>query len=91
MNYKDFSFLKDLKDYLKDDIQSIKVIRIDDSKEISINHLFILNNVSITLLDSMLNNYNYDYLKINLEYNPYENGYLLTIELYEKEGDNNEI
>ena len=90
MNYKDFSFLKDLKDYLKDDIQSIKVIGIDDSKEISINHLFILNDVSITLLDSMLNNYNYDYLKINLEYNLYENGYLLTIYLYKKEGEEND-
>lgn len=88
MKYRDLAFLKDLKDYLKYDIQSIKVIRISDSKEISKNHLFILNDVSIDILDSMLRNYDYDYLKINLEYNPYENGYLLTIYLYnKKEGD----
>ena len=90
MKYKDISFLKYLEDYLKYDIQSIKVIRINNSKEIRKNHLFILNDVSIDLLDSMLRNYNYDYLKINLEYNPYENGYILTIYLYEKEGEEND-
>ena len=87
MKYKDFSFLTELKDYLKYDIQSIKVIRINNSKEIRKNHLFILNDVSIDLLDSMLKNYNYDYLKINLNYQSYENGYLLSIYLYEKEGE----
>ena len=90
MKYKDISFLKNLEDYLKYDIQSIKVIRINNSKEIRKNHLFILNDVSIDLLDSILRNYNYDYLKINLEYNPYENGYILTIYLYEKEGEEND-
>ena len=87
MKYKDLSFLKDLEDYLKYDIQSIKVIRINHSKEITKNYLFILNDVSTDILDSMLRNYNYDYLKINLDYQSYENGYLLSIYLYEKEGE----
>lgn len=79
MKYKDFSFLTNLKDYLNYEITSIRVIRK--------NPLFILNDVSIDILDSMLKNYNYDYLKINLEYSPYEKGYLLTIHLHEKEGE----
>lgn len=79
MNYSDLAFLADLKDYLNYDIVSIKVIRK--------NLLFTLNDVSINLLDSIIQNYNYEYLKINLKYDPYEDGYALTIYLYEKEGD----
>ena len=87
MKYKDFSFLTDLKNYLEYDIASIKVIRINHSKEIRKDHLFILNDVSIDLLDSMIKNYNYEYLKIYLHYHSYENGFELTIYLYEKEGE----
>lgn len=79
MKYADLSFLTEIKDYLNHDIVSIKVIRK--------NPLFILKDISINILDSILVNYNYDYLKIDLEYKQYENGYLLTIYLYEKEDD----
>lgn len=79
MKYADLSFLTELKDYLDYDIVSINVTRK--------NPLFILKDVSIDILDSILVNYNYDYLKIGLDYQPYENGYLLTIDLYEKEGE----
>lgn len=79
MKYEDLSFLAELKDYLDYDIVSINVTRK--------NPLFILKDVSIDILDSILVNYNYDYLKIGLDYSPYENGYSLTINLYEKEGE----
>ena len=79
MRYRDLSFLTDLKEYLNYDIVSIRVIRK--------NPLFILNDISIDILDSIIRNYDYDYLKINLDYEPYENGYLLTIHLFEKEGE----
>lgn len=79
MKYTDFSFLTELKDYLDYDIVSINVTRK--------NPLFILKDVSIAILNSILANYKYDYLKVGLEYHPYEKGYILTIDLYEKEGE----